>query len=216
MSDLKVTRKIRNEVDRLMLFARHDHTLVKTLVKKDILKILSSVCPQFKRNYEECFLKYVDGLKRTKMTSFGRIRYVHRIRDLETLREMFSLKDYSLMKSFIPKNGDVVLDAGAGIGEYSLVAANLVGRHGKVIGIEPNEESYLYLKKNAKLNRTKNIISINAAISNKMGKIKIFSIPGTSVVDSINHEMAGTKRFYLTNAVTIDYIVKRFHLKGLD
>ena len=38
MSDLKVARKIRNEVDRLMLFARHDHTLVKTLVKKDILK----------------------------------------------------------------------------------------------------------------------------------------------------------------------------------
>ncbi len=44
------------------------------------------------------------------------------------------------------KEGDIVIDAGANIGMFSLQASNLVGQNGKVIAIEPNLKNIEILK----------------------------------------------------------------------
>jgi hypothetical protein len=53
-----------------------------------------------------------------------------------------------IMKYFSPNEGDTVVDIGAHIGLYSLIAAKRVGPSGKVIAIEPDPENFKILKKN--------------------------------------------------------------------
>jgi len=44
---------------------------------------------------------------------------------------------------FKPKRGDVIVDVGAHVGKYALVAAKMVGRNGKIIAIEAHPEKFL-------------------------------------------------------------------------
>ncbi|MEM4311455.1 MAG: FkbM family methyltransferase [Nitrososphaerales archaeon] len=59
---------------------------------------------------------------------------------------------------FKPKKGEIVIDVGAHIGKYSLPIANLVGKEGLVISIEPYPINYEALIRGIKLNHLKNII----------------------------------------------------------
>lgn len=68
-------------------------------------------------------------------------------------------------------NGDVVLDLGAGIGEYSVTASRKVGREGTVISIEPNPDDFKILTENLKENDCSNVIAINKAFSETAGKM---------------------------------------------
>ena len=56
--------------------------------------------------------------------------------------------------------GDVVLDIGANIGYYSLIAARLVGDTGKVHAFEPEPNSRDLLEKNIAVNKCSNIVCI--------------------------------------------------------
>ena len=48
--------------------------------------------------------------------------------------------------------GDTVIDVGANIGEYSLIAAHKVKQNGRIIAIEPLKETVHSLTKNFQLN----------------------------------------------------------------
>lgn len=66
---------------------------------------------------------------------------------------------------FVSK-GDLVLDVGANIGRYTFRLANLVGDTGLVISVEPISRIFYMLVTLAYLNNYKNIIFLNAALSN--------------------------------------------------
>ena len=66
-----------------------------------------------------------------------------------------------LLKEFI-KNGDVVLDIGAFIGDHTIYYSKLVGDNGSVIAFEPNRDSFFCLEHNLKA--YKNVELINSAI----------------------------------------------------
>lgn len=70
---------------------------------------------------------------------------------------------YSRNKHTNIKNGDVVLEIGAYIGYYAMLASKLVGESGKVIAVEAIPENYDLLKKNININNLKNIIVHNSA-----------------------------------------------------
>jgi FkbM family methyltransferase len=74
----------------------------------------------------------------------------------------------------VVKNGDVVLDLGANLGYYSLLAARLVGERGKVYAFEPEPRNYRLLTKNKELNDYDNIIPIQKAISDRSEIVKLF------------------------------------------
>ncbi|MEM0136250.1 MAG: FkbM family methyltransferase, partial [Thermoplasmatales archaeon] len=63
------------------------------------------------------------------------------------------------------RKGDVVVDVGAGIGDFSILAANAVGENGKVLAIEPSTRNFNLLKKNLVKNNIKNVIIYNYAVS---------------------------------------------------
>ena len=70
--------------------------------------------------------------------------------------------------------GMVVVDVGANIGYFTLIAAELVGPSGTVYAFEPEPENYGLLNKNIHLNAYSNIKPIETAVSNECGSTQLF------------------------------------------
>lgn len=90
-----------------------------------------------------------------------------------------------IFKKNIKKN-DVVLDIGAHIGTYTLIAAKIVGNKGRVYAFEPDSINFTLLKKNVEENGYKNVVLINKAVSDKDSEQELF----------ISKENAGDHRIY--------------------
>jgi len=72
------------------------------------------------------------------------------------------------------KKGMTVLDLGAHIGYYTLLAAKLVGPEGKVFAFEAAPENFYFLKRNVELNQYHNINLIQKAVSDKTGEATFY------------------------------------------
>lgn len=93
--------------------------------------------------------------------------------------------ELSILKKIINRN-DSVIDVGANIGVFTKNLADLVGKEGLVIGIEPIPFTYEVLKSNMKYFGLKNVKLYNCAVSAKNGKV-------TMIVPSSEF---GTDNFY--------------------
>lgn len=78
-----------------------------------------------------------------------------------------------LFKKMITE-GMVVVDIGANIGYYTLIAAKLVGESGIVYAFEPEPNNYELLCKNIEVNGYTNVVPVRKAVSNKQGKAKLW------------------------------------------
>src|SRR5919108_6579842 len=116
-----------------------------------------------------------------------------------------------IMKYFSPNEGDTVVDIGAHIGLYSLIAAKRVGPSGKVIAIEPDPENFKILKKNLLLNQLSNVEPLECAVYSAREKLKLF-LPeldqGRTIFNTVMQERAGTstENFIEVEANTLDNI----------
>jgi len=97
------------------------------------------------------------------------LAYNH-LHDLAAIIECSVLDVYNLR--YIPR-GSVVVDLGAGIGEFAIMASEAVGNQGNVIAIEPSPEDYEILIYNINQNHCDNIIPLNVAVSDEEGKIEL-------------------------------------------
>lgn len=84
------------------------------------------------------------------------------------------------------QKGDVVIDIGANIGYYTLIAARTVGGNGKVFAFEPDHTNYALLKRNIEINRYKNVIPIKKAVSNANTSAKFFLREDSTVSSLLN------------------------------
>lgn len=209
-------RSIKNEINRFNIFIRHDREMAKILLTKDFYRLLSRIFPPSKKNFEKYMEIYVKRLDTPRTSKIMGVKFFHRLRDFESLRDVFDSRDYSLVKDFIPKSGDFVIDAGAGVGEYTLIASFAVGRNGKVIAFEASSEPFHYLRKNARTNPNRNVTAIRSAVSDRDGKIKIFRPTGTSFVDSVTKNWSGQTTTYSVKSVAIDGFVRRLRMEKLD
>lgn len=75
------------------------------------------------------------------------------------------------------KPGDGFIDVGANIGHYSLLAANLVGSSGPVVAIEAAQWIHATLDEHVRLNRRRNIRTVQVAASDQRGVLRLY--PGT-------------------------------------
>ena len=71
------------------------------------------------------------------------------------------------LKYYSPQKGDVIVDAGAWKGHFSIIASRLVGNKGKVIAIEPQKEMFNKLRCRFNRLRIKNISVINRGLYDK-------------------------------------------------
>jgi len=82
--------------------------------------------------------------------------------------------------------GDVVVDVGANIGYYTVLAGRLVGEAGRVYAFEPDPTAFEILRRNVALNGLDNVVLEQKAVSNEPGSIQLF-------LDDENH---GDHRIY--------------------
>lgn len=98
--------------------------------------------------------------------------------------------------------GDTVVDVGANVGYYTILAAKLAGPTGKVYAFEPDPTCVALLRKNVALNGLTNVIIEQKAVSNRPGKLKLF----LSTENMGDHRTIdeGNRNFVEVDAVTLD------------
>jgi len=67
------------------------------------------------------------------------------------------------------REGWVVVDAGANVGYYTLLASRAVGPSGRVFAFEADPTNFLYLVRNIESNRCTNVIPVRLAVTNRSG-----------------------------------------------
>lgn len=77
------------------------------------------------------------------------------------------------LRYYTPKEGDVVVDVGAGRGEDVRTFSQGVGGTGRVIAIEADPISFVFLRNFCRLNRLTNTESLHAAAMDKPGHVSI-------------------------------------------
>ena len=119
-----------------------------------------------------------------------------------------TIREDDIIEHFTPKQGDIVVDIGANIGRYTLIASKRVGTNGKVVAIEAHPGNFEMLNRNIKLNRLTNVISLNHAVYSKETKVKLY-VPDEESGYTIYHtlmERTG-KKFVEVDAITLDYLL---------
>lgn len=93
-----------------------------------------------------------------------------------TEKGFHSQNDIDIIKKFC-KEGDTVLDLGANIGWYSIIAAMLVKNAGKVIAFEADSKNAKMLQSNIDLNMLNNIQVVQKAVLDYDGHVEFYHNP---------------------------------------
>jgi precorrin-6B methylase 2 len=164
---MKVDRMV-NNVKEVVLTSLWNRKSLLYLITKDALKILSFFDKRLNRKYKYFLEKYFQEDKKVvKRKRFGKFIFWLRKGDLLLLKEVFLDKDYFLLESFLPELNNIVLDLGAGVGDYTFFSSIRVGKRGKVISVEADTQTFELLKKNVKENNLKNVIPLNLFVSSE-------------------------------------------------
>jgi FkbM family methyltransferase len=87
----------------------------------------------------------------------------------------------SKMLRLVIRPGDTIVDGGANVGFYSLLAASLLKGSGQVISFEPDPRNLPLLRANAELNELSHLIHVApVALSNSEGDLHFWYNPQTS------------------------------------
>jgi len=119
-------------------------------------------------------------------------------------------KDVTDLFKRIVKEGMTVVDIGANIGYYTLLAADLVGKKGRVFAFEPDPHIYSLLVKNVEANGYKNVIPVNKAVSNKVGTAELFLNPSNKDDHRLCKSYNGQEHVNV-EVVTLDNFFKAYN-----
>lgn len=121
----------------------------------------------------------------------------------------------------VVKEGDVVVDLGANIGYFTLLAAKLVGKSGKVYSFEPEPKNYNYLLKNIELNGYGNITAVQKSVSNGYARVKLYICPYDTGHHTINQTEGITAynpdfKYNKINFIEVETIALDDFFKGMS
>ncbi len=112
--------------------------------------------------------------------------------------------EISLFQKLI-KEGDVVVDVGAHIGYYTLIASGLVGKTGRVFSFEPDPNNLLRLQQCVTANKLSNVVIVNRAVSNEnKGDNRMFMINHKE--KCIQVESITLDKYFAKSKLPIDFI----------
>ena len=150
---MQIFRRVAFKIEQIIAFFHHTHTPVALTL--DALKL--------------------------KRRSFIAVAEGHLCLRLEpscgesfTFFENLIRRDY-LTSGIVLRPGDTVVDIGANIGSFAVLAAALVGPAGRVIAFEPIPKTYERLKSNLALNGLLNVKCAPVALDASDGKMSISS-----------------------------------------
>ena len=120
--------------------------------------------------------------------------------DIMQLATVWLAEDYKIPEFDVNEN-DTIIDIGAHIGLFSLFVSDNC-KNGKIYCYEPITENYNILMKNIELNKIKNIIPFNQAVSKENEKIKIY----LNSDDSAHSIFSSGKDFVQVKSISIKSI----------
>ncbi len=114
------------------------------------------------------------------ITSTARTRFGARIRTkfpdtLQTYVFFFGVWEPAITR-YVEQTlcqGDTVVDIGANVGYFSLLASSLVGPEGRVFAIEPSPSIFAELRANLDANAARNVYPIRAAVTDRRTTVTI-------------------------------------------
>jgi len=115
---------------------------------------------------------------------------------------------YSILKEII-NPGDHVIDLGANIGYYPLIAMTLVGSTGKVYALEPSPQNFKLLNKNIVLNSAENVIeSFQIGGGSKPQKVKFYLSERSNQHTMLNeiYRFGGHQDYLLNESLEVDVV----------
>lgn len=125
---------------------------------------------------------------------------------------------YSIENVVEVKKGNIVADIGAFIGDTSLYFGRKIGSDGRVYAFEISEKSIEVGKHNMKMNGIDNVVFINKAVSDRVGKVRFNQNNNNSMncisdlAISYNGQSFGEvdtisiDEYFLKNGIKVDFI----------
>jgi FkbM family methyltransferase len=109
------------------------------------------------------------------------------------------------------RSGDVVVDAGANVGDFTLLAAAKVGATGRVIAVEPNAKALTYLDHNLAINRVPNVEIVRGFLGANVGRVsRIDKGTYSSIVPENSHGVSKGEQ------TTLDEIARQKQIDHFD
>lgn len=108
----------------------------------------------------------------------------------------------------IIKKGDVVLEAGANIGYYTILESLLVGDTGLIYAVEPANENFDYLRNNIEINNCKNVMPYKLALGSQNGDavLNIYDFENWNTIEDISY--VSKRGQEIVRVMTIDAFLK--------
>lgn len=172
-------------------------------------KIPESYGKPLLRNFISFIIHYIPFM--TEEISIGGVSftvYKSPIYDQKHLAEEVS----GYNKYYKLKQGDIVVDAGAYSGFFTIYASKKVGKNGKVISFEPDPFNFHLLKRNVALNKLTNVALINKGLYSKDATLSFY-------VQGIGSSFVIPKGKDVINkaiAVSLDSELKRLGIEKVD
>ncbi len=137
--------------------------------------------------------------------------------------KIMTFHEDDILEHFTPRENDIVIDVGAHIGPYAIIASKRVGPNGKVVAIEADPSNFDILNRNIRLNKLTNVLALNYAAYSKEDVVKLY-LPGKGDYDSsytkYNTVMVdrdiGEKKFVEVKANTLDFLLQSNQIKPED
>jgi FkbM family methyltransferase len=134
--------------------------------------------------------------------------------DTEALWAYHEIYIYNIYSHEVLRKGMTVIDVGAHIGTYTILAAEKVGKNGRVIAVEPESKNYRQLLENIKLNNFQNIVPVNIALLDYEGYEKLYISPLSGTHSLLFKEDAISSIEVQTKP--LDRLLEELNLKKID
>jgi FkbM family methyltransferase len=117
------------------------------------------------------------------------------------------------LQHYRPREGDVVVDVGAGRGEDTFTFSQGVGPSGRVFAIEAHPVSFVVLKNFCRLNQLSNVTALHVALMDRPGTVTIAESESNWQENAVNHdsEVPGIS----VSAATLDELCEKYGIKNI-
>ncbi len=124
---------------------------------------------------------------------------------------------YGQLPRFLGQPGQVIIDAGAHVGFYTLWQAASVGPTGQIYAFEPNPTTYAFLEKNVKQNGLDWVQCMPQALSVNEGALIMKAVDRATSSTRVLYDAPDTTTPTISvQSTTLDIFVERHNIQRID